>query len=112
MSCKKIRNDIILIVCIIAAIIVCGVFLRPSDKGQYAVVTVNGEQTARYNLSENIETDITGNGVNRLVIQNGEAYISYADCKTNVCVKTGKINKVGQSIVCLPHNLIIEIISE
>lgn len=112
MNCKKIRNDIILIVCIIAAIIVCGALLRPNAKGEYAVVTLNGEQTARYILSENIETDIIGSGINRLVIENGEAYISYADCKTNVCVKTGKISKVGQSIVCLPHNLIIEIVSE
>lgn len=112
MNCKKIRNDIILIVCIIAAIIVCGALLHPNAKGEYAVVTLNGEQTARYILSENIETDIIGSGINRLVIENGEAYISYADCKTNVCVKTGKISKVGQSIVCLPHNLIIEIVSE
>lgn len=112
MSCKKIQNDIILIIIIIAAIIVCGIFLRPKDNGQYAVVTINGEQTARYSLSENTQTDIVSSGINRLVIENGEAYISFADCKTNVCVKTGKISKVGQSIVCLPHNLIIEIISE
>lgn len=112
MTHKKTRNDIILIVAILTAIIICFIFLRPVDTGNYAVVIIDGKQTAKYSLSSNIQTDIVSDGINRLVIENGEAYISYADCRTNVCVNTGKINKIGQSIVCLPHKLIIGIVSE
>lgn len=112
MSNKKIHNDIILTLGIVILIIISFICLRPTNKGNYAIVTISGEQTAKYDLNENIQTDIISTGLNRLVIENGEAYISHADCKTNICVKTGKISKVGESIVCLPHNLIIEIVSE
>lgn len=112
MNSKKIRNDIILIAVIIALIIVCAIFMRPTKSGSYVAILINGNQTAKYSLNEDFETDIITNGTNHLIIKNGEAYISHADCKTNVCVKTGKISRVGESIVCLPHNLIIEIISE
>ncbi len=112
MKSKKIRNDIILISIIVLLIVLSIVFLTPKTSGAYATVKLSGVQTARYPLSENLQTDIISDGVNRLVIENGEAYISSADCKNLVCVKTGRIKNVGETIVCLPHNLIIEIVSE
>ncbi len=112
MNNKKIRNDIFLIVIVITLILLSVLFLTPKNKGNYAVVRLGAIETARYPLSENIQTDILSNGINRLVIENGEAYVSSADCKTQVCVKSGAIKNVGETIVCLPHNLIIEIISE
>lgn len=112
MKNKKIRNDTFLILLVIALIFFSVLFLTPKNKGNYAVVKLGGIETARYPLSENIQTDILSNGINHLVIKNGEAYISSADCKTLVCVKSGAIKNVGETIVCLPHNLIIEIISE
>ena len=38
-----------------------------------------------------------------------ECFIKNADCRDGICVSRGKINKVGESIVCLPHKLIVEI---
>lgn len=35
--------------------------------------------------------------------------ITSADCNDQVCVRRGKISKPGQTIVCLPHKLLIEI---
>ena len=32
-----------------------------------------------------------------------------ADCPDKVCVKTGKIKSPGQTVVCLPHRVVIEI---
>lgn len=32
-----------------------------------------------------------------------------ADCGDKTCVKTGSIKETGQSIVCLPHRLVITI---
>ena len=32
-----------------------------------------------------------------------------ANCNDALCVKQGNISKVGQTIICLPHKLIIEI---
>ena len=35
-----------------------------------------------------------------------------ADCPDRLCVKQGRIKKVGESIVCLPHKVVIEIVGE
>ena len=112
MKNKKLKNDLILIFVLLLLIVISFIFINPDVKGKYVSVSVNGTQTAQYELSKDFETDIVSNGVNHLVIKNGEAYISSADCKNLVCVNSGKIKKTGETIVCLPHNLIIEIVSE
>ncbi|MFR4337598.1 MAG: NusG domain II-containing protein [Lachnospira pectinoschiza] len=33
-----------------------------------------------------------------------------ADCPDKLCVKTGMISKTGETIVCLPHRVVVEII--
>jgi hypothetical protein len=37
--------------------------------------------------------------------------MDYSDCKNQVCVNTGKISKAGETIVCLPNYVIVEIVS-
>ena len=37
--------------------------------------------------------------------------MSEANCHDQLCVKQGRINKVGQSIVCLPNRVVITVIS-
>jgi hypothetical protein len=32
-----------------------------------------------------------------------------ADCPDKLCEKTGKISKNGETIVCLPHRVVVEI---
>ena len=46
---------------------------------------------------------------NEIVILKKESavYVKSADCPTQVCVNTGKINKVNSVIVCAPHNLVL-----
>lgn len=43
---------------------------------------------------------------------NGGISIEDADCPDKICLKQGFINKPGQSIICLPHKLVIEIIGD
>lgn len=47
---------------------------------------------------------------NVIIIKNGEVYISHSTCPNQICVNTGKISKVSQSIVCLPNKILIEIV--
>ncbi|MHC1721161.1 MAG: NusG domain II-containing protein [Clostridiaceae bacterium] len=42
-------------------------------------------------------------------IEKGRIRITDADCPDKVCVKTGWVTQSGQSIICLPHKLIIKI---
>lgn len=38
-----------------------------------------------------------------------EIRISKANCNDQVCVRTGAIDKQGDTVVCLPHKLVIEV---
>ena len=48
-------------------------------------------------------------GSNTVVIENGTVYMKDADCPDKLCEKTGKISKNGETIVCLPHRVVVEI---
>ena len=114
-SRKKIapkRGDLYLIAgCLLAALILCGLWLALRKDGGTVIVEQDGRETARYALSEDRTVRIEGeDGYNLLVIKSGEVYLSEADCPNHLCVKTGKIRYAGQSIVCLPHRLAVRIL--
>lgn len=109
------RTDFILIT---AALIVVAVILlrghRNSDEHDlYVVINVENKHVCTLPLDKNSIKEIkTDSGYNIVVIEDGYVFINEADCKNQVCVKTNKINKVEQSIVCLPHKLSVRIISK
>ncbi len=114
---KKIRNDIIL-AALILVIAAAGIFLLNYFKteGAYAVVKIDGVETERYSLSQNIEVKIsTGENdelSNTLIIENKKAYIKDANCPDKICEGHNPISFKGETIVCLPHKVVIEIVSD
>ncbi len=48
-------------------------------------------------------------GHNDVLVSKDGVIMKYADCRDKICLKEGLINKQGESIVCLPHNVIIYI---
>lgn len=113
---KKLRSDIILIgvLLIISLSVLLFVFLT-REEGAVADVYVDGVKVAEYPLSIDGVYYIN-NGSNVLVIEDGAAYMREANCpdkfSKNGCVNTGKISYVGQTIVCLPNKIIVEIVGE
>lgn len=78
--------------------------------GKSVLVRINGEKKAVYPLNENRRVELYGDGgKNILVIEDGSARIEDADCPDKLCVRQGSINLRGQSVICLPHKLVIEI---
>ena len=63
-------------------------------------------------LSEDTKKEVPcGDGHrNVFVIQGGEAWMESADCGDETCVRTGRISRAGESIVCLPHRLTLRIL--
>lgn len=51
----------------------------------------------------------SNDGSNTIKVTNNKIKILHADCKDSLCIKQGEISKVGQTLVCLPNKLIIEI---
>ena len=48
-------------------------------------------------------------GTNILVIEDGYAWMSEANCPDHICVRQGKIHYTGQVITCLPNRLTVTI---
>ena len=44
---------------------------------------------------------------NVIAVENGDIYMSSADCPDHTCIKTGRLSVSGLPIVCLPNKLII-----
>ena len=112
---KKTRNDIILGLAVI--ILAAGIWLATEllkKDGSFAVVTVNGAETARYSLSEDAEIRLESEngGFNILVIKNGKADITEASCPDHVCVDQRAISKTGEAITCLPNKTVITVDGE
>ena len=109
---KKVRNDIILALAVLVA--AAGIWLGSEllkEDGEYAVVTVNGKETARYLLTEDTEIRLESEngGYNILVIKNGKADVTEASCPDHVCVDQRAISKTGEAITCLPNKTVITI---
>ena len=108
---SKIKNDIILAV-VLLLISVAGLLLYKGlqSDGDFAVVLAHGEEIARFSLDKDTEYVIsTDGGTNTLVIKGGKADIISADCPDGICVGHAPISKVGESIVCLPHGVVVKI---
>ena len=112
---KKTRNDLILGLAVI--ILAAGIWLATEllkKDGSFAVVTVNGTETAKYSLAEDAEIRLESEngGYNILVIKNGKADIIEASCPDHVCVDQRAISKTGEAITCLPNKTVITIDGE
>lgn len=86
------------------------------NKDAPAVVRViqNGQEIASYPLSEDRTVTIPyeDENYNLLFISSGEASVSDADCPDGLCVRARSISRNGESIICLPHKLVIQIESK
>ncbi len=84
--------------------------LLQTGEGAYVTVTVGGEVYGTYELdcSQVIEVD-DDLGYNRIVIDDGYVYMESADCPDLYCVKHARIHNSHESIICLPHELVVEI---
>lgn len=109
---SKIRYDIILIIGLLVITVIIALTVRFTQKtGKIVVVSVDGVEKYTFPLDEDIEFKIEGyeGGTNYLVIKDGEAYLTEASCPDLLCVHMGKISSQGQSIICLPNRVVVEI---
>ena len=109
------RNDIILtaIFLIIAVLLFASYNLFFRKTGSFVQVTADGEVINSLSLSKDTTITINGyNGKNILQIKDGYASIIEADCPDKLCQKQKKIKYDGEMIVCLPHKVIVSVISQ
>ncbi len=110
---KKLLSDIILVgVLLIISLSVFLIWYLGSTEGATAVVTVDGKKVGEYPLAIDGVYYIN-DGTNVLAIEDGKAFMVEANCPGyQDCVETGKIFRVGETIVCLPNKVVVEIVGE
>ena len=109
---KRYIFDLILIV------VILGVFLsvyfliqRNREGGAVAEVYIGDRLDISYPLDRDGEYVLNG-GSNILKIEDGEAYMIYADCPDGWCKNQGKISRSGERITCLPNKVMVMIKEE
>ncbi|MCH5267276.1 MAG: NusG domain II-containing protein [Lachnospiraceae bacterium] len=110
------KADVILLVSILLAALLCfgGYALFFRDDGNTVEITVDGNIYKTLSLETNTTIDIpSGKGqTNRLEIKNGKANMIEADCPDKLCVHQKQIEKNGETLVCLPHKVIVTMRSQ
>ena len=80
------------------------------ENGDTVTVSIDGQLYAEYPLTEDRVVElISDGGFNRLVIEDGYAYVEEASCPDGICSSHRPISHNGESIICLPNKVVIEI---
>ena len=76
------------------------------------VITHGGAEVAHGSLTE--DRTLTVGDVHHLTItvSDGTIAVTHSDCPTQDCVRTGAIDRPGQTIVCLPEQVVVKILGD
>lgn len=85
---------------------------QTTDGGGFVVVVHDSEgNEQRLPLDSNKTLEIrTSLGRNVVVVENGTARITEADCPNGSCMQQQPISQPGQQLICLPHRLWVEVV--
>lgn len=108
------KKDILIaaVVLVMAGILALVFHFAGGDPGGKVQVKVDGKVVGTYALVEEQRVPFdTKYGHNTLVIEGGKAHIEDADCPDHYCEQQGEVSKTGETLVCLPHKLVAEVVA-
>lgn len=106
------KSDIILFMGIIICVI-CFCFFqtgKEAEPGAQLIVKVNGEVIKTCSLEENQTFWLPGK-TNQVSVQDGKVLMKEADCPDQICVNHVPIYRNHESIICLPNQVVLEIVN-
>lgn len=111
---RRLRCDIVVVAVILAIALLTFLipyYINEKRAGSKVIILQNGEETGSYNLSENNTVIVCGEdgGYNLILISNSEVRVTDADCPDKLCIRQREISRNGESIICLPHKLVVMI---
>ena len=108
---SHIRNDLIFIggLVLVVCVAVASLWLFRQE-GDTVIVTVDGQAFGEYSMGRDRRVEIrNGDGYNLLVIEDGKAWVEEASCPDGICAAHRPIGMEGESIICLPNKVVVEI---
>ncbi len=110
------KRDVIFLSVLAAALAAFAIFylMRGSVQGDRVEILIDGDVYGSYSLGEDreIPIEIDGEVCNVLKIEGGSADMVEANCPDKLCVHQRAISKDKETIVCLPHKIVVEVISD
>ena len=87
-----------------------GIYLF-SKTGESVRITIDGAVYGTYSLEEDREIPVERDGsvINVVRIEDGSVRMEQATCPDALCIRQGAISREQQTIVCLPHKLVVEV---
>lgn len=80
------------------------------EEGDMLIVEQDGVVIKKLPIDKDTEYKVEyGGHYNIVVIKDKKAYIKEADCQDQICTHMHPIEKEGQTIICLPHRLFLEL---
>lgn len=107
--------DGVVVLAVAALAVACAVGIWQgggSQEALTAVISVDGTEVERIPLDQAGETrrTVEGGGYTlEICLTDTEVWVEHSDCPTQDCVHTGRISRSGQSIVCLPAQVVVEL---
>ncbi|MBU5626023.1 NusG domain II-containing protein [Oscillibacter sp. MSJ-2] len=110
--------DLLVAAAVLALAVACGtaVWGRSPGDSLTAVVSIEGAEADRLSLASSAQRVYSNNGYTLEVefCPGGETGVRVrsSDCPSQDCVHTGTITRSGQSIVCLPARISIQLVGD
>lgn len=108
-------DKLLIIVVILLSFISLGYINRQglSNGDKYVSIQYNGKEVSKVIFDKQIvgttipiETNL---GYNLIEIGDGEVRVLEADCPDQIDVEQGWISNIGETLICLPNRLVVEI---
>ncbi len=101
------KKDFILLLIVLLVAIAGILHVNSANKGTTAEIKVDGETVETILLQDDyFEKEINGVTV---CCENSEIYVKESTCPDKVCVRSGRISKAGEGIICAPNRVAVEI---
>lgn len=117
------RNDLILGAAVFAASLLMLLGMKiyemasekvlPENTEKNVCIRVDSSVWGIWPLHENQLLEVNlDSGFNRVRVEDGEVWMEEADCPDGYCKRQGHISGKVDTIICLPHRLVVEITEE
>ncbi|MCI7146411.1 MAG: NusG domain II-containing protein [Clostridiales bacterium] len=106
------KADLILAAAFIIAGLAASYLLTSgSNPGKELEISSQGRLYGTYSLLEDrtIRVETSDGHFNVVCIRDGSAYVRKSDCAGQDCVHSHEISRNGETIVCLPNKLLLEV---
>lgn len=109
----KFGDVIISVVIVLSAVVLFMFNILSGSKGQTVRITVDGKTFKEMPIdSDCIERVETEHGANVIEVKDGKVRVTEADCPDRYCVNHVAIETSDETIVCLPHRMVVRIVGD